>query len=367
MKRVILMFMGCCLALSVVAQEKAQQMADTIVKYQLKSGGWPKNQDWLKGVDPKEAKAWAKTGIGSTIDNGATVFEMNTLAVAVDRVYEIEADGYGWMDTKVLEAQREQYCTAFRLGLLYLLKMQYDNGGFPQYFPAKKGEDYSSQITFNDNAMVNVLKLLRDVANDAETYRRMGVDKSLKKKCLAAYEKGLQCVLDCQIRVDDAGKVLAYGTEEWKTGKKTVWCQQHDKKTLVPVKARAYELPSYTGQGETVAILDLLMDVQNPSEAVKEAVKCGVEWLEAHAMKDVEVEHFWTDGGDDDIRLVERVGAPLLWARFYDLEKAEPMYCGRDGVPKKNLSDIDYERRNGYQWVGNAPQRVIDRYHQLMY
>ena len=30
-------------------------------------------------------------------------------------------------------------------------------------------------------------------------------------------------------------------------------------------------------------------------------------------------------------------------------------------------SDIDYERRNGYQWVGNAPQRVIDRFHQLMY
>ncbi|MBR1520452.1 MAG: pectate lyase [Bacteroidaceae bacterium] len=345
-----------------MAQKKAQQMADSIVKYQLKSGGWPKNQDWLKGVNPKEAKEWQKSGVGSTIDNGATVSEMRTLAEALNNTYRVVEDGFGWIDKKVLEEQREKYRVSFRQGLAFLLKMQYENGGFPQFYPEKRKEDYSSQITFNDNATVNVLKLLLEVATDAESFANMGIDKSTKKKCQAAYDKGIQCILDCQIRVDEEGRVLEYGTEAWKRGKKTVWCQQHDKRTLAPVKARAYELPSYSGHGETVALLELLMDMPYPSAESEDAVKCAVEWLEGHALKDVELETFTNEDGKKDIRLVEKRGAPMLWARFYGLEKAEPMYCDRDGIPQKHLSDIGYERRNGYQWIGDSPQRIIDRY-----
>ena len=360
----VFVFLLCaCSSLAVMAQEKTQQMADSIVKYQMKSGGWAKNQKWLEGVDQKAAKEWKKTGIGSTIDNGATVSEMKTLARAVDKVYEIKASNYLRVDTKALDGHLKAYREAFMNGLDYLLEMQYHNGGFPQFYPMKDKEDYSSQITFNDNATVNVLTLLRDVANGAEEYKNLQIDKAMKKKCREAYEKGIKCILDCQIRVDNAGKVLAHGTEAWKHGKRTVWCQQHDRKTLAPVKARSYELPSYTGHGETVKIIELLMDVQSPSAEVTEAVKCAVEWLEAHAMKGVAVETFVDDEGRQDIRLVEQEDAPLLWARFYDLEKAEPMFCDRDGVPVKKLSDIGYERRNGYRWVGDAPKRVIDRYY----
>lgn len=363
-KRFALLVCLCvCASVAVVAQENAQQLADSIVKYQMRSGGWAKNQKWLEGVDPKAAKEWSKTGIGSTIDNGATVSEMKALARAVDRGCAIKSSGFALLDKKVLDRQMEKYRTAFMDGLGYLLKMQYPNGGFPQFYPIRNNEDYSSQITFNDNATVNVLKLLRDVANGADEYKNVGIDKATRKKCLAAYEKGIKCILNCQIRVDEAGRVLAYGSDEWKAGRRTVWCQQHDKKTLAPVKARAYELPSYTGHGETVNIIELLMDVQSPSDEVSEAVKCAVEWLEAHAMKDVAVETFVDEEGRTDIRLVEQEGAPLLWARFYDLENAEPMFCDRDGVPKKKLSDIGYERRNGYRWVGDAPKRVIDRFY----
>jgi pectinesterase len=365
MRRVVLILLGCCLALGVMAQQHLQQLADSIVKYQLKSGGWPKNQDWLKGVDPKEAKAWRKTGIGGTIDNGATTTEMETLAKAVAHLDRMQAEVPLWADTDLTKVMRENYCQAFSKGLAYLLEMQYENGGFPQFYPVKKDEGYASQITFNDNAMVNVLKVLRDVGRDEERFRCMGIEKKTKKKCLAAYEKGLQCVLNCQIRVDASGKVLEYGTDAWKEGVRTVWCQQHDKVTFAPVKARAYELPSYTGNGETCSILDLLMDVENPSEEVKEAVKSGVEWLKAHAMKDVAVERFTNDEGKTDIRLAKRQGAEPLWARFYDLEQGEPMFCDRDGVPRKSLSEIGYERRNGYSWVGDAPKRVIERYDKI--
>ena len=47
-------------------------------------------------------------------------------------------------------------------GLEWLLAAQYPNGGWPQYFPLRA--DYSRHITFNDDAMVNVLWLLDDVA-----------------------------------------------------------------------------------------------------------------------------------------------------------------------------------------------------------
>ena len=100
----------------------------------------------------------------------------------------------------------------------------------------------------------------------------------MKKKCQQAYAKGVECVLNCQIRVDEKGRVVDFGTDAWRNGQRTVWCQQHDKDTFAPVKARAYELPSFSGCGETCAILNLLMDVENPSEEVREAV-CSADIL----------------------------------------------------------------------------------------
>lgn len=361
-KKLGLLAVLCLLAVDMTAQRTVRQMADSIVKYQMKSGGWPKNQDWLKGVNQKEAAVWQKTGIGSTIDNGATVKEMETLAKAVDVIEDMLSENALWLDKDLLKNEREMFCKSFKRGVDYLLDMQYDTGGFPQFYPAKQGESYSSQITFNDQAMVNALKVLRDVANDSVRFCNMNVDKSTKKKCKAAFERGIQCILFCQIRVDETGRVLPFDSAGWRFGQLTVWCQQHDKETFEPVKARAYELPSYSGQGETCGILDLLMDIEHPTEDVKAAVKAGVEWLKAHAMHDVAVEHYTNEEGMRDVRLVEQKGAPLLWARFYDLEKAEPMFCDRDGVARQHLDEVGYERRNGYQWVGDGPQRVIDRY-----
>lgn len=363
MRRFVCVAVACCLALGLAAQRETQQLADSIVKYQMKSGGWPKNQNWLQGVDPQEAKMWRKTGVGSTIDNGATTSEMDVLAKAVDQIVVMLAENSKWLDTDMLKERRKSYMESFRLGLDYLLKMQYDTGGFPQFYPQKgKSDDYSTQITFNDNAMVNALKMLRDVANDSTRYRNMAIDKGTKKKCQAAFERGLRCIINCQIRTDETGRVVPFDSPSWRGSSLAVWCQQHDKLTFMPVKARAYELPSYTACGETCAILDLLMDEPRPSAEIKDAVKGAVEWLEAHAMHDVALENFTNEDGQPDQRLVERKGAPLLWARYYDLATAQPMFCDRDGVPHKHLSEIGYERRTGYSWVGDSPKRVIERY-----
>jgi pectinesterase len=51
-----------------------------------------------------------------------------------------------------------------------------------------------------------------------------------------------------------------------------------------------------------------------------------------------------------------------LWARFYDLETQEPYVCDRDGIKKKTLEEIGYERRNGYSWYTDAPFEIMNMY-----
>ncbi len=293
----------------------------------MHSGGWPKNQRWLEGPNQEYMRQCRETGVGSTIDNGATTSEMRVLANSYKK--------YG----------DKRYRESFIKGLKYLLEMQYDNGGWPQFYPARAAAPYSAHITFNDNAMIGVMRMIRDIGEGKGVYGEMHISKSLRKKALTAFDKGVKCILNCQIQ---------------KNGKLTVWCQQHDENTLMPAKARAYELPSYTAHGESVEIVRLLSEIKNPSDRVKAAIEGAIQWMKDHAIVDMVLETYVNDEGKTDKRLVHKVGAPLLWARYYDLENEEPMFCDRDGIPKKHIEDIGYERRNGYSWLGDSPKKIIN-------
>ena len=61
-----------------------------------------------------------------------------------------------------------RYRAAFDRGVDYLLAAQYPNGGWPQFFPLREG--YYSHITFNDNAMISVLTVLREAAAGKPPY-----------------------------------------------------------------------------------------------------------------------------------------------------------------------------------------------------
>jgi PelA/Pel-15E family pectate lyase len=54
--------------------------------------------------------------------------------------------------------------------------------------------------------------------------------------------------------------------------------------------------------------------------------------------------------GRDQV-LVDDPSGEVLWARFYDIETNRPFFCGRDGVKKWSLSEIEAERRAGYAWL----------------
>jgi PelA/Pel-15E family pectate lyase len=62
--------------------------------------------------------------------------------------------------------------------------------------------------------------------------------------------------------------------------------------------------------------------------------------------------------------IVQDPAAPPLWARFYDIETNRPFYCGRDGVKRWSLAEIEFERRSGYNWVGPWGADVAEEYAQ---
>ena len=121
---------------------------------------------------------------------------------------------------------------------------------------------YYSHITFNDNAIVNILTLLQEIA-DPKNYNFAFVGAEYRDRAAEAVAKGTDCILACQIEVD---------------GKLTAWCAQHYADTLEPAPARAYEHPSLSGQ-ESVGIVRFLMSLDQPSPEIIAAIQAAVARL----------------------------------------------------------------------------------------
>src|SRR5437667_3738378 len=103
---------------------------------------------------------------------------------------------------------QQRFAGSFRKGLEYLLKAQYANGGWPQFYPLRDG--YWSHITYNDDAMVGVMELLRDIAAQRADVAFLNDDERAAAK--RAVDKGVECMLKTQVT---------------QNGKLTVWCAQH--------------------------------------------------------------------------------------------------------------------------------------------
>ena len=312
---------------------EAIRIADNVLLYQQTTGGWPKNIFMPAELSKKERKKVlaAKGNINeSTIDNNATSTEIRYLA----RVY--------------LATNIEKYKDATLEGIHYILKSQYSNGGWPQFWPRPTG--YYTHITYNDNAMVNVMNLLREVYERKPPYTY--VPDSICEKARTAFDKGVECILKTQVK---------------QHGKLTVWCAQHDEHTLAPAKARAYELPSLSGT-ESDNIVLLLMSIPNPSSEIITAVESAVEWFKQNKITGIMRETFINSEGKKDFRMVpcpqDDFNCPTLWARFYTLEDNRPFFCDRDGIKKYDISEIGYERRNGYSWYNSEGLKVLKKYEQ---
>jgi len=290
--------------------------------------GWPKAYD---ASLPRPVGDAAVAGIEwdgiATIDNGATTSELRILARAVTLNREPGA--------------ADKVKAAFEKALDAMLAGQYENGGWPQRFPPPK--NYGSHITFNDNAMTLLMTEMKEIGAGKAPFAF--VDEGRKAKAQAAFERGVACILNCQIVVG---------------GTLTGWCAQHDEVTLKPAGARAYELPSISGS-EGAAVALLLMTIDKPDDRVKHAVEAAATWFEAAKISGKRVAAARAaDGSPDRVVVDDPNGA--LWARFYDLETGKPFFCGRDGIKKASLAEIEQERRTGYAWYGTWGARVATEY-----
>jgi|GEM_PF-1837992 len=303
--------------------DEAKAIADSVIQYQSPQGGWPKSTNLAKPPRSPEDIPPPGRGRANSFDNDATTVPMQYLA----RITHVTGES--------------KYRDSFLRGLDYTLAAQYPNGGWPQFWPLRKG--YYSRITYNDEAMIRVMEVVRDIADGEAPYGFVDVER--RKKAAEALALGVDCILRTQIR---------------EGGKPTAWCAQHEEKTLEPAWARAYEPPSYSG-GESVGIVRFLMKIDEPSGEIVASIEGAVKWLRSVEMKGWREERIKNDDGRRERKLIADPDARSLWARFYELKTNRPLYLDRDSKFRYDFSEISYERRSGYSYHGSWAAALLEK------
>lgn len=303
----------------------ATNVWNNMLFYQLPNGGWAKQYidgttvDYSKELTSSLKSKIQTESIYATIDNHATTKEIETLA-----------EGYHITSKK-------KYSDAVVKGIQYLLSAQYENGGFPQYFPDTR--NYRSQITFNDNAMINALTVLRDVGSGQGMYIFVSDDLRLKAK--KAVDRGVACILKAQVVVD---------------GELTVWAAQYNT-DLKPAQARKFE-PISLAASESVGIVRFLMK-EKPTAEIVAAVESAIKWFEKTKIKGYRFEGNRNAKGKMERKLVTDPSS-VLWSRFYEIGSNKPVFGDRDDKVHYNFDEISEERKNGYAWFGQWPLNLLD-------
>ena len=300
------------------------QYAYNLTTWQIANGGFYKAMadKYKSAYNGGQKSEWQAKGGGDlgTIDNNATIQEMRLLAVR----YKATTNA----------SYKAAFKTSFNRAVNFLLTMQRSKGGLPQVWP-KRG-NYSDQITLNDNAMIRAMVTMMDIANSSSPFDSDIIDDASRSKVKSALDKAIDYLLKAQI-VND--------------GKPTVWCAQHDTNSFAPVGARAYELPSKSGN-ESMGVVWFLMNWPDQNEAIQKAVKGAIAWYKKNKLKD---KAFSKTAG-----VVDKAGSSL-WFRFYEVNNDNYFFCDREGASTKtqDFMKISEERRKGYQWAGDYGSAIL--------
>ena len=306
------------------AGDEAARLGDAIVSFQTPSGGWSKHIGYSKGPRRPGMQWTSQSDPGkpphyqATFDNGATVREIEFLAA-------------------VWEATGRDTCRDAALrGLDFILDAQFPNGGWPQVYPLEGG--YHDNITFNDDAMTNVLHLLQAAVGDDPRYAFIDGDR--KRRLADAFDRGVACVVAAQVVVD---------------GRKTVWCAQHDPLTLEPTQARAFEPASLSGV-ESAHLVKFLMGIPKPSSDVIASIEAGLAWLEDAQVKGLAK----VKRNGRTIYVDDASSSDVYWARFYDLATGKPMFPGKDGIVYRSFEEMAAANdKLGYDYYSTQPGSIV--------
>jgi PelA/Pel-15E family pectate lyase len=320
------------------ASPEARHIADAIVSFQTPAGGWsknlnvedharrkgesfaPNNLSHFLGPDDFDTPADPQWNYVGTLDNDATTTELQFLAKVIAAVNDSAA-----------------YRACFLHGIEYLFAAQFPNGGWPQVWPLEGG--YHDAITFNDGAVTETLELLEGVAERKGVFAFVPADVS--SRASGSVARGVDCILATQIL---------------ENGRRTVWGQQHDALTLQPVAGRNYE-PRAECSSESAAMMLFLMNLPHPSAKVVAAVHTAATWFEQTAIRGKAYVR-----GREGAKLIDRTDGKSLWARFYEIGTARPIFGDRDKSIHDTMAEISEERRKGYGWYNEVPQTALDRY-----
>ncbi|MCP4257222.1 MAG: hypothetical protein GY774_06805 [Planctomycetes bacterium] len=277
--------------------DAARDVAYSLVRGQLRSGGW----DYRIDFDPKRRQRYAyrvdphREGIRnvSTLDDNNTQSAIRLL-MRVD---------------KALDFRDEKIHEAVEFALSTLLKVQYPNGAWPQRFsatpdrskfPVKKvgypnswswtfpNKDYKSFYTFNDNTIADTIATMLEAFDIYD-----------EGKYLAAAEKAGDFILLAQMPEPQPA-----------------WAQQYNA-DMHPSWARKFEPPAVTG-GESQGIMRTLLVLYRATGKKKylEPLPRALAYLRRSRLPNGQL------------------------ARFYELKTNKPLYFTREDY-KLTYSDAD--------------------------
>ncbi len=307
------------------ASAENQKLAEVVISYQTPTGGWSKAVDYTKGPRQPGTHWTAQTGDAwhycGTFDNRTTTEQIKFLAGVFTAT------------------KRDDVKTALMKGLDYIFAAQYPNGGWPQNYPVERG--YHEAITLNDDAMVHILEVLHDLAEGDNHFAF--ADDTLKQRARAAFDKGIANIAAMQVRID---------------GQPTVWCAQHHPLTLEPVKARAKEPPSLSG-GESANLVKFLMRSGPTTPEVVAMIESALKWFDAHRLTGLRKTK--NDQGKTDY-IADPASTDVLWARFYDLQTAKPIFAGADdGIVYSTFQEMAAKNKVAYDFFSTRPAELLGK------
>lgn len=295
-----------------------------LTTWQISHGGFYKAyaskyvNPW-NGSDAKSDIVVNGTALG-TIDNNSTIQEMRLLAI---RYKSTTNSNY-----------KTTFKNSFKKALDFLVAAQRSKGGWPQMYP-KRG-NYSDQATYNDNAMVRVMVLAKDIVDGVAPFDNDIVSDADRLKMKQALDKAVDFALKSQI---------------YNNNVPTVWCAQHDTSSYSPVEARAYELSSKSGS-ESAGIVWFLMNWPDQTPEIQKAIQGALAWYKKTKVSDMR----YSEGN-----FVASSGSSM-WYRFYEVNNDNYFFCDRGGVSTKtqDISKLSDDRRYGYQWAGDYGSALLN-------
>ncbi len=277
---------------------------------QRREGGWDHRAD-VAGLTAATTEFAQRSGSGSFDDR----ITQGALSFLMDLDRELDEP---WLDA------------ALERGLNFVMRAQYANGGWPQWFPLRGR--YHDYHTFNDRAINDCVELMW------QAYEQYG-----REAYRASAIRGGEFILASRLAPPQAG-----------------WAQQYSL-DLKPAWARRFEPPGVCS-AVTVNNIETLLQlyVRTGESRFLVAIPDALSWLEASQLSAKQISKLKFPN--------QAQRETALWARLYEVGTNRPIYGDREvgDAVFYDLDAISARERNSYGWQGTyGVQRVRRKFREL--